>query len=100
MRTVVTEACPNTIMNVEDVNGYFLIDNALVVMIHCEDMKKTTKNKKPKKHTFAGPTEKVQGFDTEPAAPVEYDVRDELDRMDGYRDYLQENRGSLTFGDY
>lgn len=35
------------------------------------------------------------------AQPAEWDVRDELEQMDGFRDYLQESRGStLSYGDY
>lgn len=33
--------------------------------------------------------------------PNEWDVRDELSHLDGYRDYLEESRGNgLTYGDY
>ena len=33
--------------------------------------------------------------------PSDFDVRDVLNDLDGYRDYLQESRGNgLTYGDY
>ena len=35
------------------------------------------------------------------AQPTDWDVRDEMSQMDGFRDYLQESKGNgLTFGDY
>jgi hypothetical protein len=35
------------------------------------------------------------------AQPAEWDVRDELEQMDGFKDYIGESRGnSLTYGDY
>ena len=33
--------------------------------------------------------------------PADWDVRDELEQMDGFRDYLSETRGNtLSYGDY
>lgn len=45
--------------------------------------------------------EDTQVNDAYVAQPTDWDVRDEMTQLDGFRDYIQESRGNgLTYGDY
>lgn len=50
---------------------------------------------------FADDDTRLNAESVEVMQPADWDVRDELEHMDGFRDYAQESRGnSLSYGDY
>ena len=55
----------------------------------------------PTEDKFMGEDTRINADNVEVVQPAEWDVRDELEQMDGFRDYAQESRGNnLSYGDY
>ena len=55
----------------------------------------------PAEDKFADDDTRLNAESVEVMQPADWDVRDELEHMDGFRDYAQESRGNnLSYGDY
>ena len=55
----------------------------------------------PAEDKFADDDTHLKAENVEVMQPADWDVRDELEHMDGFRDYAQESRGNnLSYGDY
>jgi hypothetical protein len=55
----------------------------------------------PPEDKFADEDTPLKADDIEIFQPADWDVRDELDHLDGFRDYVDESRGNtLSYGDY